>query len=162
MKVPVFATLSLVVVSSACELAPPFEGPGYSNGLTSEAEGPFTVSTTNLILKEGDPDAQGLFDKNMEVLSKALPDAEGLVGSSLSITLFGSGYRTLSVWESEEAVLAWVTSEAHGNAMSEMADHSDPKSSVASWTMTRAELEEAPPSWDDAKARLDSDGREVY
>lgn len=162
MKVPVFAALALVVASTACDIAPPFEGPGYANGLTTEAEGPFTVSTTLLVLKEGDPDAQGLFDKNMEVLNKTLPDADGLVGSSLSFTLFGSGYRTLTVWESEEAVLGWVTSEAHGNAMSEMADHSDPSSSVASWTMTREELEAAPPSWDDAKARLDSDGREVY
>jgi hypothetical protein len=154
---------SMLVFVVACDVAPPLEGPGYVEGvLTSEAAGPFTVSSTLLILKKDDPEAKPLFDKNMEAINTALPVSPGLVASSLGLILFGDGYRTLTVWESEDAVLEWVISDAHATAMSEMATHSDPSSKVVSWSMTRAELEAGPPSWEDAKARLDADGREVY
>jgi heme-degrading monooxygenase HmoA len=143
-----FALVSVLV--TGCELAQPFEGPGYSSsdGLTSDAEGPFTVSTTKLILKDGDSEAQGIFDAHTDVMTEALKTAPGLVGLSSSGTIGGATYRTLSVWESEEDMLGWVTSAAHGEAMSAMADHSDPKSSVTSWTMTRSELTAAPPLGD--------------
>lgn len=158
----VFATT--VVVGSGCELAQPLTGPGLTMGgeLTTDAPGPFTVSTTMLILKEGDADAQGLFDEHMEVMNEALKTAPGLVALSLSQTIGGSTSRTLSIWESEEAVLNWVTSEAHSEAMVAFADHADPTSAVTSWQLTRKELEAAAPTWDDAKAHLDADGREVY
>ena len=163
MKVQALTLAVASIFFTACELAQPFEGPGYSSdGLTSDAEGPFTVSTTKLILKDGDSEAQGIFDTHTDLMTEALKTAPGLVGLSSSGTIGGATYRTLSVWESEEDMLGWVTSEAHGDAMSAMADHADPKSAVLSWTMTRAELTAAPPSWDDAKARLDADGREVY
>ncbi len=153
-----------VVGCTGCELAQPLSGPGLTMGgeLTTDAPGPFTVSTTNFILKEGDADAQGLFDDNMEVMNTALETAPGLVAISLSQTIGGAAYRTLSVWESETAVLNWVTSDAHTTAINALADHVDPTSSVLSWQLTRAELEAAAPTWDDAKARLDADGREVY
>lgn len=157
-----FATI--VVGNTACELAQPLTGPGLTMGgeLTTDAPGPFTVSTTLLILKEGDNDAQTAFDQHMEVMNTALETAPGLVALSLSTTIGGSTSRTLSIWESDEAMLNWVTSEAHGDAMVALADHADPKSAVTSWQLTRAELEAAAPTWDDAKARLDADGREVY
>jgi heme-degrading monooxygenase HmoA len=158
----VFATT--LVVGSGCELAQPLTGPGLTMGgeLTTDAPGPFTVSTTKLVLKEGDGDAQGLFDEHMDVMNEALKTAPGLVAVSLSTTIGGSTSRTLSVWESEEAMLNWVTSEAHGDAMAALDGRADPTSSVTSWQLTREELEAAAPTWDDAKARLDADGREVY
>jgi heme-degrading monooxygenase HmoA len=152
------------VVGTGCELAQPLTGPGLtiSGELTTDAPGPFTVSTTKLILKEGDPDAQRLFDDNTEAMNAVLQEAPGLVAVSASMTIGGATYRTLSVWESEEAMLGWVVSETHAEAMAALADHSDPTSSVTSWQLTRTELEAQAPTWDDAKARLDADGREVY
>jgi heme-degrading monooxygenase HmoA len=156
--------LVVIATLTGCGVfAPPLEGPGYQGDvLVSEAPGPFIVSTTQLILKSGDSEAQPLFDKNMEVINVALPQQPGLVGFSLGIEPFTSGYRTLSVWESEDAVVGWVVSDAHATAMGELAEHSDPASAVLSWTVTREELLAAPPSFDDAKARLDAEGRQVY
>lgn len=158
----VVAVLSSLPLLSGCDFAAPFEGPGYvpGEGLTTDAPGPFVVSTTWLVVKDGDGNQQA-FDGHMEKLGKALETQEGLVGKSLSLPLGVVGYRTLSVWESEEAVLDWVVSDVHSAAMSDMADRAA-DGAVTSWSMTRAELEEAPPSWDDARARLDEDGRSVY
>jgi heme-degrading monooxygenase HmoA len=152
------------VVGAGCDLAQPLTGPGLtiSGELTTDAPGPFTVSTTKLILKEGDRDAQGLFDDNMEAMNAVVQEAPGLVAVAMSQTIGGATYRTLSVWESEETMLEWVVGETHGEAMAALADHADPTSSVTSWQLTRAELEAQAPTWDDAKAHLDADGREVY
>jgi heme-degrading monooxygenase HmoA len=160
----VAAVVVIIATVTGCGVfAPPLEGPGYEGEvLVSEAPGPFIVSTTQLILKSGDSEAQALFDKNMEAINAALPQQPGLVGFSLGIEPFASGYRTLSVWESEDAVLGWVVSDAHAAAMGEMADHSDPASAVLSWSVTREELIAAPPSFNDAAARLDAEGRQVY
>ncbi len=158
----VVVTTALTTLAAGCEIEQPFEGPGYdlSDGLTSDAPGPFVVATTRLVIDDGDGDQQA-FDGPMAKLTEALKTQPGLVGKSLGFGIGVSGYRTLSVWESEEAVLGWVTSEVHSAAMSEMAERVKDGATL-SWTMTRDELEAAPPSWADAKARLDADGRTAY
>lgn len=156
-------TLALMTACTGCYLEQPFEGPGYSlgDGLTTDAAGPFVVSTTSLVLADGD-EAKRAFDGHMAVLTEQIKTQPGLVGFSLALPIGSEGYRTLSVWESEDAVLEWVVSDAHAAAMDDMADKSKPESAVMSWSMTREELEEGPPSWEDARARLDADGRKVY
>ena len=148
---------------TGCHLEQPFEGPGYSlgDGLTTEAAGPFVVSATNLLLLDGDA-VKKAFDGHMAVLQEQIKTQPGLIGVSLGLPIGTEGYQTLTVWENEEAVLGWVTSEAHAAAMDDMADKAKPASAVASWTMTRAELEAAPPSWQDARTHLESNGRTVY
>lgn len=159
------AQLFVVVVVGAglvsgCELAQPFEGPGFvlGEGLTTDAPGPFMASSTVLVVDDGEGD-QAAFDGHMAKITEALKTQEGLVGKSLAIG--SSGYRTLSVWESEEAMFGWVTAEVHIDAMVDMADKTK-GGQVVAWPMDRAELEAGPPSWDDAKARLDDDGRSAY
>lgn len=148
------------VAAAGCELAQPFQGPGYSlsSGLTSTAPGPFVVATTLLEVKD-DAEARAAFDGFMAPMTEALPTAPGLVGSSLATG--PDGYRTLSVWESEDAMLGWVVSSVHADAMGGMVQHVD-GGATASWTMTREELLAGPPSWDDAKARLDGEGASAY
>lgn len=162
MRVTSVFALFVVVTAGACDIAQPFEGPGYSlnDGLTSEAAGPFTVGTTLLLLNDK-AGAQQHFDDNMNAILEVIDDQPGLVGKSLGQGIGKPGYRTLTVWESEEAMLTWVASDVHAAAMSDMVDFTD-GGKIASWTMTREELEAAPPSWDDAKQRLDDDGLDAY
>lgn len=148
---------------SACYLEQPFEGPGFDigAGLTTDAAGPFVASTTSLHLMDGDA-PKAAFDKHMAVLGEKIKTQSGLIGYSLALPIGTEGWRTLTVWESEDAMLEWVVSEEHGAAMDEMADKSKPESAVTSWVMERAELEAGPPSWEDARARLADGGRSVY
>jgi heme-degrading monooxygenase HmoA len=154
--------LALVVLASSvgCELAQPFEGPGFSlgEGLTTEAPGPFLAATTHLTLKDG-AGVQQRFDALMSTMSDALPETTGLVGVSLAQGT--EGYRTLTVWEDEAAMLGWVTSPAHTDAMAAAPDLID-EGKTTHWTMTRDELLAGPPSWDDAKARLEAQDESAY
>ena len=146
--------LALVVLASSvgCELAQPFEGPGFSlgEGLTTDAPGPFLAATTHLTLKEG-AEVQQRFDALMSAISEELPETPGFVGVSLAQGT--EGYRTLTVWEDEAAMLGWVTSPAHIDAMVATPDIIN-EGRTTHWTMTRDELLAGPPSWDDAKARV--------
>ncbi len=156
------ATLALAT-ASGCYLEQPFEGPGFtlSDGITTDAEGPFTASTTSLILVPGD-EAKAAFDKHMAVLSEKIKTQPGLIGVSLALPIGTEGYRTLTVWESEEAMLEWVVSDEHTAAIDDMADKSAEGSAATSWSMERAELELGPPSWEDARKRVDATGRSLY
>ena len=160
------ATLSLCVVVAAmgaCTLESPFEGPGYElgTGLTTSAEGPFVASTTDLILSDTEG-AQAAFDEHMAVLSDAITSAPGLVGYSLGLPILnGGGYRTLTVWETEEDMVRWVSSEANVAAMVDFGenDFADGASAVASWSIS---AEDMPPTWEQANAELKKNGRTVY
>lgn len=156
-------TTTFMLAASGCYLEQPFEGPGYSlsDGILTDAEGPFVASSTNLILADGDAPKQA-FDKHMAVLSEKIKTQPGLIGVSLALPIGTEGYRTLTVWENEEAVLAWVTSDEHSAAMAEMADKAKEGSAVTSWSMERAELEAGPPSWEDARKRVEDTGRTIY
>jgi heme-degrading monooxygenase HmoA len=163
MKTVTLALATIALAASGCYLEQPFEGPGYSlgDGILTDAEGPFVASTTMLILADGDLPKQ-TFDKHMAVLSEKIKTQPGLIGVSLALPIGSEGYRTLTVWENEEAMLGWVISDEHGAAMDEMADKSKEGSAVTSWVMERDELEAGPPSWEDARKRLDDTGRSVY
>ncbi len=160
------ATLSLCVVVAtvgACTLESPFEGPGYElgTGLTTTAEGPFVASTTDLVLTDREG-AQAAFDEHMEVLYEAIKTAPGLVGFSLGLPILsGGGYSTLTVWETEEDMVRWVSSEAHVDAMVDFGENgfAEDTSAVASWSIA---AEDMPPTWEQAKAELKKNGRTVY
>jgi heme-degrading monooxygenase HmoA len=154
--------LGVVLSSSACfELALPFEGAGFEGGgkLKDDVpEGTYLVSTTWIDLKDTD-EAQRRFDALMEPLREQLKTQPGLVGYSLAFKPFSNAdYRTLTIWESEEAMLQWVVSDDHVAAIAESGDIGA-DGAVTTWTATRAEL---PPTFDEARARLDEDGRKLY
>jgi hypothetical protein len=152
--------VAIISNSMGCELAQPFEGPGFSlgEGLTTDAPGPFLAATTHLTLK-GSPEAQQRFDSLMSTMSEDLPEWPGLVGASLATG--PEGYRTLTVWEDEVAMLGWITSPGHVDAMAAAPDIID-RGRTTHWTMTREQLVDGPPSWDDAKARLDAEEEAAY
>lgn len=150
----------VLVVASGCEIQQPFAGPGFKDGkVTSAAAGPFIASTTILLVKD-DSVSTDTFNKHMTILQEKLKTQPGLIGLSLAFTpLSNKDWRTLAVWESEDAMFAWVASDEHAAAMSDMADKAESGSQVASWEIKK---EEVPPTWDDAKAHLEKDGQAAY
>lgn len=156
----VFAVVA-VVFASGCEIAQPFAGPGFKDGkVTSKAAGPFMASTTLLQLEDTN-EASDTFNKHMTILQEKLKTQPGLIGLSLAFTPLDNkaGYRTLTVWESEDAMFAWVASDEHAAAMQEMADLAA-GGAVAAWELKKDDV--IPPTWDDAKARLAKDGHPAY
>src|SRR5688572_32972024 len=113
--------LAVVVASSAClEIGAPFEGPAFENGGQLKADvpdGTYLVSSTWLDVKNT-PEAEAKFTELMNPLQEQLKTQPGLLGYSLQLQLFSNaGYRTLTIWENEEAMLNYVVSENHANAM---------------------------------------------
>jgi heme-degrading monooxygenase HmoA len=161
--VRVFATALVGLAGlSGCALEQPFEGPGYvlGEGLVGEPRDTYIAATTDLILGDA-PGAQAAFDTHVAAMKEAIVDQPGFVGMSLGTVIFGNSQRTLTVWESEEAMLAWVVSDTHAAAMEAFAADgmADPASKVAQWTLTADEM---PPTWAQAREHIEAGGREVY
>jgi heme-degrading monooxygenase HmoA len=146
---------------TGCAIERPFEGPGIEDGALKEPrEGTYIVSTTRIALADTN-EAGDAFATHMENLQKALPDHEGVVGWSFSFVPFTNDeYRTLAIWESEEAMLAWVLSDVHTTAMADFAEHGYAEAGeTTAWEATADEL---PPTWAEARERLDEQGRSAY
>jgi heme-degrading monooxygenase HmoA len=154
---------SVVVLSStAClEVAAPFEGPAFENGgqLKSDVpEGTYLVSATWIDIKNT-PEAEQRFSELMDPLTEQIKTQPGLLGYSLQLQLLSNaGYRTLTIWENEEAMLNWVVSDNHAAAMAEAGDIAE-DGGVVTWAATRDEL---PPTHEQAKQHLDEEGRGIY
>jgi heme-degrading monooxygenase HmoA len=154
-----FAFLTLFV-TAGCELAQPFEGPAFEGGGRLKADvpdGTYIVSSTVISIKD-DEASQKRFQELADQLFAAIGTQPGLLGWSRSLIIGGNEYRTLTIWQDEEAMLGWVTSDLHSQAMAEGPDFSS-GGAVVSWAATKAEL---PPTFDEAKRRLEAEGREVY
>ena len=140
----------LFACSPSVEIAP-FAGPdGATTVVTDQAQ--VLVATTHLQVRNA-PGPGGRFGDHADAVANHLYDTnpDGWLGS---------GFRnegqlhwwTLSVWESEEAMNAFVVSEPHVSAMAALTDVA-----VAAWS--RAEWmppEDAPPSWERIVEQLES------
>jgi hypothetical protein len=128
----------------------PFAGRGVAEG---GALMPFTgevhVSTTYVRI---DPDANMRFQ---ELSGAVIADAQsrpGLLALGLEISAGCGSARTLTVWESMDAMLQFVVAPAHAQAMTEATDVSLAGSTVVHWTTS--DVAEA--SWDEAVERAGS------
>ncbi|MEQ1501524.1 MAG: antibiotic biosynthesis monooxygenase [Myxococcota bacterium] len=131
---------------AGCAIAQPFEGPGYADGvLTSDAEGPFVAAATHTRAKIG---AGNAFDAQLDAILDQLDAQPGLVGLSLRGEILGRDKWTLTVWETEEDLAGFVTSDAHLEAMGQ-ADALVDAVYSATWSTT-----EVPPSWDEVLDEL--------
>lgn len=148
-RAPLFAALPLLA-AAACAPASPFEGPGYDpdEGLQTDAPGPFVAVVTEAVVSA---DGHDLFDRHVNQIEEDLADRPGLVGVSLRGEVFGDTRWTLSVWEGEAALGAFLGGQAHGAAMG-AAHRSTDRVRSARWTVGRSQV---PPEWDAALARLD-------
>lgn len=140
----------------------PFQGPAYDSSeglLVSPEEGTtYVVAATYLPISR---DGRAVFKEHMEALRAEL-DAEpdGLIGFSLGEKMVGREYRTVTVWESEEAMYGFVLGEAHTAAMADASTIRDPdiEARVVRWEISPDEL---PLDWADVMDRTDLDGRSV-
>ena len=157
MNLKYVALLALVTAGSACEIAQPFQGPKWdpSKGLTDASlKGPFLAATTDIVVKS---DANDLFNEDFNAVQDELKTSKGLIGYSLSFVVGGNDYRTLTVWETEEDMAAFVTSEAHAKAMADVGRIGQ-SGFVTSWQI---EAKDMPPTFDDAKKELAKQGQDV-
>ena len=83
-------------------------------------------------------------------INQQLASAPGLVGYSLLGRPLSKRFWTLSAWESEEALRAFVQRPPHVRVMSALAAHMD-KTEFVRWPVKGSQL---PLNWDEALARL--------
>ena len=143
--------LALLPVLAGCSLEPeesPLSGPGFEEdtGAFLGEEGDYVIALTYLKVRN----APGPGDRFGELATDA---ATNLFETEPEGWL-GAGFRnigrlqqfTMTAWESEEAMLEWVVSPVHVQAMTEIGDvSSEAKSTVLD--VTEAEL---PFSWEEA------------
>ena len=94
----------------------PFAGPGYDPdlGLIGPARDTYVASSTWAVLGTG---ARPQFDQYAQPIVDVLPTQPGLVGFSWGLSAKCNRGRTLTVWESEQALMDFVVGDAHGAAM---------------------------------------------
>lgn len=83
---------------------------------------------------------------------KQLTEAEGLLGYSLLAQPFSKRFFTLSAWQNEVALRAFVQHPPHLLAMTALVPHMD-KTEFVHWTVKGSQL---PLKWDEALRRFSS------
>ena len=80
---------------------------------------------------------------------KQLTEAEGLLGYSLLARPFSKSFSTLSAWQNDGALRAFVQHQPHLLAMTALVPHMD-KTKFVRWMVKGSQL---PLQWDDALRR---------
>lgn len=81
---------------------------------------------------------------------RQLASAQGMIGYSLLARPLSKRFWTLSAWENEEALRAFVQHPPHVNIMTALSPHMD-KTRFVRWTVKGSDL---PLGWNDALRRL--------
>ncbi len=160
MKAPVVVVVAALLASSACEIAQPFEGPkfGIGEGLLGDPQdAPYIVAATFIELKD-EPGVGERFDRQVDLIVAAQDEVPGFVGRSLRKEFGGRKAWTMSAYENEEAMIEFVGTDAHLDAI-DIAQELASDARVTHWEVDAKDL---PPSWEEAKARLDTDGLSLY
>jgi hypothetical protein len=134
--------------------AAPLEGPGVSDGVLTPGE--YVVSSTYLQIGT-DAASRQLFEQLVAPVTAELQVRPGLLALSFGSSESCGTVRTLSVWEDDVAMLGFVTSTAHANAMARVTDISRGGSVVTHWTGGAATV-----NWPDAAQRLGEDDGPEY
>src|SRR5262249_52861068 len=95
------------------------------------------------------------FARRVAAVRRQLASANGLVGYSMLGKPFARRYWTLSAWQDEAALQAFVAQNPHFDTMSAMAPDMETTRFVR-WHLKGSAL---PPRWPDALHRLESTGR---
>lgn len=144
------ALVTLVFGASACTIATPYRG-----GETSEDTGDTVfVSVTHAVVKE-DRASRRLFFDYVENVEKTLPASPGFVGFTKRMVLFGNEAWTMTVWKDESSLERFMRSDAHQSAIR------NAFVALESARFARVEMaaDEAPLSWEQALAALESESR---
>jgi len=132
-------------------IAAPFEGPGFEDGAV--LEGPFIVAATHTKILDG-----GRFRDHLDAIKRQQDNHDGFVGRSLRTQLPSQTRWTMSIFDSEESMLLFVTEGAHLQAM---LDSRETIEGVRSAVWTVENDDEFPPSWSRALDELDRQSPEI-
>jgi heme-degrading monooxygenase HmoA len=122
---------------------------GDAGAVAVAPAGGFVVSSTYLRLRPGDAGA-ARFSELMVPIQGVLMTQPGLLGLELALSEACGTARTLSVWESIDAMYEFSTGEAHMQAVRNVSDVSRGGSLVAHWDGTT--IEDA--TWEEAARQL--------
>ncbi|HTN92546.1 MAG TPA: antibiotic biosynthesis monooxygenase [Sorangium sp.] len=124
-------------------------GPGVDAGTGALKPGSYVISTTYLALK---PEMAQKASDLAEPVVEALFTMEGFVALAAGRSSSCAALRTLTVWESEQDMFAFVGSPAHVRAMGQSSSLSRGTSNVISWEGSEREA-----TWEEAAKRLGSE-----
>ncbi|MFO0642093.1 MAG: hypothetical protein U0183_22905 [Polyangiaceae bacterium] len=131
-------TCSRETVEADAKLSP-FEGVGAKGGALVPSDEDFAIAATYLQLR-GSPEAAKKFQETMGKINQELAKAEGLVAFRVATSDACGSARTLSVFKDETAMLKFVTSAAHSEAMTLATSLSRGKSKTTRWTGKQTEV----------------------
>lgn len=129
----------------------PLSGPGIdpmTGSLVPPMQESYVLHTTQILVRP--EKLEDFLALNMPIFEQ-LGQTEGLVGFALGMEPNCGFSRTMGIWESEQAMLAFVTSGAHLQAMARTTEVSV-TGRTTSWTATADEM---PLTWEMALAALD-------
>ena len=143
--------------SEGFDVARPLSGSGFDpaqGGLTGTPRASYIVHTTQIFVR---PEQQERFFELIGPVVLQLAETPGLIGYSLASDPKCGDSRTMGVWESEDAIYAFVGSGAHAEAMPHAVDISF-TGRTTHWSATAEEVNALDWPAVDAKLReLDPD-----
>ncbi len=83
-------------------------------------------------------------------IRRQLAESEGLIGYSLDANLPRLQFWTLSVWEDEESLMEFVWKNPHERVMVDLVPHMG-QTEFTRWKISGSSV---PPSWEDARRRM--------
>lgn len=149
-RTPFLFSLISAIGLSACSVSTPFQGQVF----TEANEKTVYVGITHATLRN-DLQSRSLFFDYVKEVEDSLPQNPGFLGFSKRLALFGNDAWTMSVWDDQTSMEAFVRSEPHQRAIR------NAMASLTSARFARIEIEaaEAPLTWDEALKVLESDSR---
>lgn len=130
----------------------PLGGPGVdpaTGALRPPTNGAYVVSSTYLTLRP-EPAAQQAFGELMGPISETLATQPGLIAIQLGTSMACGTARTLTVWDTEESMYAFVASPPHAAAMARVGEVSRGQSVVTHWDASTV----AEASWAEVERKL--------
>jgi hypothetical protein len=95
-----------------------------------------------------------MFFRFTSQINAQLRATQGAIGYSMRAKIFTRRFWTLSVWDSDKALMEFVAKVPHNEAMQKIAPHMD-KTNFWRWKLSSSEI---PPRWDDAMRRAAANG----
>lgn len=135
-------------VEPELQVGVPLAGPGYDpeTGLI-DPQDEYVAHTTQLLVA---PEGMAMFEEDIERILAQLMVTPGLVAVSFASEPTCGFVRTLGIWRSQEAMVAFVTSGAHADAMSNGMSYTI-TGRTTHWTVSS---EEVPVPWEVAVERI--------
>ena len=137
-------------------MATPLRGPGYdaNDGLTMAANDEVVVAVTSARYTNSRGSRRS-FWKHVETVERSLAQQPGFIAFSKRREILGNEAWTMTVWTDEASLDAFVRRTPHIAAMRDAGTLLE----TAGFVRFRVDASALPVRWEDALARLESDGR---